>query len=102
MPRSRRVITKRWRRGNRCPVQFGGTTSYEPNKKRNFSEKKNQLEEYEISLEESTSVEDIYLLIDKIKTLLAEIDILENGETHTGLSRIPINDGSMTGNRGVR
>ena len=67
-----------------------------------LANKKKQLDEYEISLEESTSVEDIYLLIDKIKTLLAEIDILENGEAHAGSSRIPINDGSMTGNRGVR
>ena len=66
------------------------------------AKKKKQLDEYEISLEESTSVEDIYLLIDKIKSLLAEIDILENGNTRTGSSRIPINDESMTGNRGVR
>ena len=66
------------------------------------AKKKKQLDEYEISLEESTSVEDIYLLIDKIKSLLAEIDILGNGDRHTGSSRIPINDGSMTGNRGVR
>ena len=67
-----------------------------------LANKKKQLDEYGISLEESTSVEDIYLLIDKIKTLLAEIDILENGNTRTGSSRIPINDESMTGNRGVR
>jgi len=67
-----------------------------------LAKKKKQLDEDEISLEESTSVEDIYLLIDKIKTLLAEIDLLENGDRHTESSRIPINDGSMTGNRGVR
>ena len=67
-----------------------------------LANKKKQLDEYGISLEESTSVEDIYLLIDKIKTLLVEIDILENGNTRTGSSRIPINDESMTGNRGVR
>ncbi len=49
-----------------------------------LAKKKKQLDEYEISLEESTPVEDIYLLIDKIKTLLAEIDIFKHQAVSSG------------------
>ena len=44
-----------------------------------------------------------YQLIEKIETLLAEIEILEKNTIYqSGRSYVPINDGDISGNRGVR
>ena len=67
-----------------------------------LSEKLQKLDEYEILLENSTTTGEVNQLIGKIKKLLAEIEILEKSNIQTGLFYIPINDGNITGNRGLR
>ena len=61
-----------------------------------------KLDEYEILLENSTTTKEIHQLVEKIQILLVEIEILEKSNIQSGLSRIPINDGDISGNRGLR
>ena len=68
-----------------------------------LGKKLEKLDEYETLLENSNSPSEIYQLIEKIETLLAEIEILEKNTVYqSGRSYVPINDGDISGNRGVR
>ena len=65
-----------------------------------LGKKLEKLDEYETLLENSNSPDEIYQLIE---TLLAEIEILEKNTVYqSGRSYVPINDGDISGNRGVR
>ena len=68
-----------------------------------LGKKLEKLDEYETLLENSNSPDEIYQLIEKIETLLAEIEILEKNIVYqSSRSYVPINDGDISGNRGVR
>jgi len=61
-----------------------------------------KLDKYEILLENSTTTKEIHQFVEKIQILLVEIEILEKSNIQSGFSRIPINDGDISGNRGLR